>query len=114
MIPWLLAISVLSETQQKLSSLVEDMIEKFPCSGEINFKVADTQATIQKIFDHFADQNPAIDETDGISLNFGAWRLNVRASNTEPLLRLNIESRKDQNPQPIQDYVDELTQLIQG
>ena len=114
MIPWLLAISVLSETQQTLSSLVEDMIEKFPCSGEINFKVADTQATIQKIFDHFADQNPAIDETDGISLNFGAWRLNVRASNTEPLLRLNIESRKDQNPQPIHDYVDELTQLIQG
>lgn len=114
MIPWLLAISVLSETQQTLSSLVEDMIEKFPCSGEINFKVADTQATIQKIFDHFADQNPAIDETDGISLNFGAWRLNIRASNTEPLLRLNIESRKDQNPQPIQDYVDELTQLIQG
>ena len=114
MIPWLLAISVLSETQQTLSSLVEDMIEKFPCSGEINFKVADTQATIQKIFDHFADQNPAIDETDGISLNFGAWRLNVRASNTEPLLRLNIESRKDQNPKPMQDYVDELTQLIQG
>ena len=114
MIPWLLAISVLSETQQTLSSLVEGMIEKFPCSGEINFKVADTQATIQKLFDHFADQNPAIDETDGVSLNFGAWRLNVRASNTEPLLRLNIESRKDQNPQPIQDYVDELTQLIQA
>ena len=114
MIPWLLAISVLSETQQTLSSLVEGMIEKFPCSGEINFKVADTQATIQKIFYHFADQNPAIDETDGVSLNFGAWRLNVRASNTEPLLRLNIESRKDQNPKPMQDYVDELTQLIQG
>jgi len=114
MIPWLLAISVLSETQQTLSSLVEEMIEKFPCSGEINFKVADTQATIQKIFDHFADQHPAIDETDGVSLNFGAWRLNVRASNTEPLLRLNIESRKDQNPKPMQDYVDELTQLIQG
>lgn len=114
MIPWLLAISVLSETQQTLSSLVEGMIEKFPCSGEINFKVADTQATIQKIFDHFADQNPAIDETDGVSLNFGAWRFNVRASNTEPLLRLNIESRKDQNPKPMQDYVDELTRLIQS
>ena len=114
MIPWLLAISVLSETQQTLSSLVEGMIEKFPCSGEINFKVADTQATIQKIFDHFADQNPAIDDTDGVSLNFGAWRFNVRASNTEPLLRLNIESRKDQNPKPMQDYVDELTQLIQA
>ncbi|MEG6545133.1 phosphomannomutase CpsG [Acinetobacter bereziniae] len=114
MIPWLLAISVLSDTQQSLSSLVEDMIAKFPCSGEINFKVVDTQETIQKIFDHFADLNPAIDQTDGVSLDFGAWRLNVRASNTEPLLRLNIESRTDRNPKPMQDYVDELTQLIQA
>jgi len=114
MIPWLLAISVLSETQQSLSSLVEDMITKFPCSGEINFKVADTQATIQKLFDHFAHQNPEIDRTDGVSLDFGTWRFNVRASNTEPLLRLNIESRLDQNPQPMQTYVHELTQLIQS
>lgn len=114
MIPWLLAISVVSETGQSLSTLVEDMIEKFPCSGEINFKVADTQQTIQKIFDHFADQKPAIDQTDGVSLDFGAWRLNVRASNTEPLLRLNIESRKDKDPKPMQDYVDELTRLIQS
>lgn len=114
MIPWLLAVSVLSETQKPLSSLVEEMIEKFPCSGEINFKVEDTQVTIQKIFDHFADQEPAIDKTDGVSLDFGAWRLNVRASNTEPLLRLNIESRKDQNPKPMQTYVDELTQVIQS
>lgn len=114
MIPWLLAIAVLSETQQSLSSLVEEMIAKFPCSGEINFKVADTQATIQKLFDHYADQNPEIDQTDGVSLNFGSWRFNVRASNTEPLLRLNIESRRDQNPRPMQDYVNELTQLIQG
>lgn len=114
MIPWLLAVSVLSETKQSLSSLVEGMIDRFPCSGEINFKVADTQVTIQKIFDHFADQKPEIDKTDGVSLDFGAWRLNVRASNTEPLLRLNIESRKDKNPKPMQDYVDELTQLIQS
>ena len=114
MIPWLLAIAGLSETGKSLSSLVEEMIAKFPCSGEINFKVADTQATIQKIFDHYADQQPEIDQTDGVSLNFGAWRFNVRASNTEPLLRLNIESRRDQNPRPMQSYVDELTQLIQG
>lgn len=114
MIPWLLAIAVLSETQQSLSSLVEEMIAKFPCSGEINFKVANTQATIQKLFDHYADQKPEIDQTDGVSLNFGSWRFNVRASNTEPLLRLNIESRRDQNPRLMQDYVNELTQLIQG
>ena len=114
MIPWLLAVSVLSETQQTLSSLVEEMIAKFPCSGEINFKVADTQKTIQKIFDHFADQKPEIDQTDGVSLDFGTWRVNVRASNTEPLLRLNIESRADLNPKPMQFYVDELTRLIQS
>ena len=114
MIPWLLAISVMSETQQSLSSLVENMIEKFPCSGEINFKVEDTQTTINKIMGHFSDQNPSIDETDGISLDFGAWRLNVRASNTEPLLRLNIESRSDKNPKPMQEYMDELTYIIQS
>jgi len=114
MIPWLLAVVVLSETKQSLSSLVEEMIAKFPCSGEINFKVADTQTTIQKIFDHYADQEPMIDYTDGVSLDFGVWRLNIRASNTEPLLRLNIESRRDQNPKSIQTYVDEVTQLIEG
>ncbi|TSH76951.1 phosphomannomutase CpsG [Acinetobacter sp. RF15A] len=114
MIPWLLAISVVSETGKSLSSLVEEMIAKFPCSGEINFKVEDTQATIQKIFEHYAEQKPEIDQTDGVSLNFGTWRFNVRASNTEPLLRLNIESRRDQNPRPMQSYIDELTQLIQG
>lgn len=114
MIPWLLAVVVLSETKKSLSSLVEEMISKFPCSGEINFNVTDTQTTIQKIFDHYADEKPVIDYTDGVSLDFGVWRLNVRASNTEPLLRLNIESRRDQNPKSIQTYVDEVTQLIKG
>jgi phosphomannomutase len=101
-------INVIAETSNDsqiypLLNSREEMIEKFPCSGEINFKVADTQVTIQKIFDYFANQNPKIDKTDGVSLDFGAWRLNVRASNTEPLLRLNIESRADRNPQPIGD-----------
>lgn len=114
MIPWLLAIAVLSETKQSLSLLVEDMIRKFPCSGEINFKVQDTQVTIQKIFDFYQAQQPIIDQTDGVSLDFGTWRLNVRASNTEPLLRLNIESRADHHPRPMQDYVDELTAIIQS
>lgn len=113
MIPWLLTLSVLSETGLSLSQVVEDMIAKFPCSGEINFKVADTNVTIQKIMDHFADQNPIIDTTDGISLDFGAWRLNVRASNTEPLLRLNIESRADHNPKSMEEYINELTKIIE-
>lgn len=114
MIPWLLAIMVLSETGKKLSTLVEEMIRKFPCSGEINFTVADSDATIRKIMDHYEPQNPKVDRTDGVSLNFGDWRFNVRASNTEPLLRLNIESRSDKNPKPMQHYIDELTALIEG
>lgn len=114
MIPWLLVISLLSETSQSLSSLVEDMITKFPCSGEINFKVANTDQTIQTLLDYYADQNPVIDRTDGISLDFGTWRFNVRASNTEPLLRLNIESRLDRDPQPMNNYIKQLSALIQS
>ena len=114
MIPWFLVISLLSETSQSLSSLVEDMITKFPCSGEINFKVANTDQTIQTLLDYYADQNPVIDRTDGISLDFGTWRFNVRASNTEPLLRLNIESRLDRDPQPMNNYIQQLSALIQS
>lgn len=81
---------------------------------KLTLKLKDTQKTIQKIFDNYVDQQPTIDRTDGVSLDFGAWRLNIRASNTEPLLRLNIESRTDKNPKPMQDYVNELTELVQG
>lgn len=112
MIPWLLVTMLLSQTGKTLSQLVEAMIEKFPCSGEINFKVNDTQTTIDKIFNHYAPQNPNIDRTDGVSLDFGHWRFNIRASNTEPLLRLNIESRQSESTLPMQSYIDELTQLI--
>ncbi|OYQ70476.1 phosphomannomutase [Wohlfahrtiimonas chitiniclastica] len=112
MIPWLLVTMLLSETQQNLSTLVENMIAKFPCSGEINFTVADTKATIEKIVNHYKPQNPVIDTTDGFGLDFGEWRFNIRASNTEPLLRLNIETKASLNPLPMQHYVDELTKLI--
>ena len=112
MIPWLLVIELLSETGQSLSSLVDAMIERFPCSGEINFKVADTAKTIDKIMAHYQSQNPKIDTTDGVSLNFGAWRFNIRASNTEPLLRLNIEIDSRQSPNTITSYIEDLSALI--
>ena len=114
MIPWLLVIDLLSETGKSLSELMDAMIESYPCSGEINFKVASSQATIDKIMAHYAPLNPEIDETDGISLNFGNWRFNVRASNTEPLLRLNIESDASKNPREMSEYIAELTGLIEG
>lgn len=93
MIPWLLVIDLLSKTDEKISTLVNDMISKYPCSGEINFKVADTQKAIDKVIEHFTDQNPSLDYTDGVSADFGDWRFNIRASNTEPLLRLNVEAQ---------------------
>lgn len=92
MIPWLLVVNLLSSSKQKLSSLINEMTQKFPCSGEINFKVDDTQASIKKVLDYFSEEKYTLDITDGISLDFGDWRFNLRASNTEPLLRLNIES----------------------
>lgn len=113
MIPWLLVVMLLSETKKPLSTLVREMITQFPCSGEINFKVKDLKETIARILAHYEPLNPEIDTTDGISLNFGEWRFNVRASNTEPLLRLNIESDTSKNPRPMAEYVAELTTLIE-
>lgn len=114
MIPWILIIDLLSETGKSLSELVDEMILKYPCSGEINFTVKDSQETIDKIMAHYAPLNPDIDKTDGISLNFGNWRFNVRASNTEPLLRLNIESDVSKHPRHMDEYIAELTDLIDG
>jgi len=113
MIPWLLVVMLLSETKKPLSTLVGEMITQFPCSGEINFKVKDSKETIARILAHYEPLNPEIDTTDGISLNFGEWRFNVRASNTEPLLRLNIESDTSKKPRPMTEYVAELTTLIE-
>jgi phosphomannomutase/phosphomannomutase/phosphoglucomutase len=95
MIPWLLVTELMSSTGKPLSSLVGDREAAYPCSGEINYRVDDAAAALRKVEEHFANQNPAIDCTDGISLEFADWRLNLRSSNTEPLLRLNVESRGD-------------------
>ncbi|WP_313252258.1 phosphomannomutase [Stenotrophomonas sp.] len=95
MIPWLLIAALVSGSGQSLAELVEDRMARFPCSGEINFKVSDAKAAVARVMAHFADQSPALDHTDGISADFGAWRFNLRSSNTEPLLRLNVETRGD-------------------
>ena len=95
MIPWLLIAQLVSTSGQSLAELVEDRMAAYPCSGEINFKVADARASVERVMQHFAAQSPALDHTDGISANFGDWRFNLRSSNTEPLLRLNVETRGD-------------------
>ncbi|MEJ2393640.1 MAG: phosphomannomutase CpsG [Candidatus Thiodiazotropha sp.] len=111
MIPWLLVVELLSRRHQPLSALVSERESAFPCSGEINYKVADTGQAIRHIESHFAADQPAVDRTDGISLEFTDWRLNLRASNTEPLLRLNVESRGD--PELVAARVREIETLLE-
>lgn len=96
MIPWLLVAQLMSVKGKALSTLVNERIQAYPCSGEINFHVADVQASIAKVREHFAAQQPVVvDMTDGLSMEFAEWRFNLRGSNTEPVLRLNVESRHD-------------------
>ncbi len=95
MIPWLLIAELVSQSGRSLADLVEARMQKFPCSGEINFKVADAKAAVARVMEHFATHAPALDYTDGVSAEFADWRFNLRSSNTEPLLRLNVETRGD-------------------
>ena len=93
MIPWLLIAELLGRTGLSLSDLLADRRAMFPSSGEINFRVASVPAALADIEATYAPQALTRDDTDGLSLTFeGGWRLNLRASNTEPLLRLNVES----------------------
>ena len=110
MIPWLLIAALVCESGRSLADLVEARMAKFPCSGEINFKVADAKAAVARVMDHYAAQAPVLDHTDGISADFGPWRFNLRSSNTEPLLRLNIETRGD--AVLLQQRTDEISQLL--
>ncbi|MDR0183629.1 phosphomannomutase [Lysobacter arvi] len=96
MIPWLLIADLISRSGKSLAEMVEDRMAAYPCSGEINFKVDDAKAAIERVMSHFAPQSPQIDRTDGISADFGDWRFSLRSSNTEPLLRLNVETRGDE------------------
>lgn len=95
MIPWLLIVELMSRRGVTLADLVSERMAAFPSSGEINFRVADVAATVARVRAAMEPAAVAVDETDGLSLDMGGWRFNLRASNTEPLLRLNVESRGD-------------------
>lgn len=112
MIPWLLIAQLISESGRSLADWVEDRMAAYPCSGEINFKVSDAKASVARVMEHFAAQSPALDHTDGISADFGDWRFNLRSSNTEPLLRLNVESRGD--AALMQARTDEIATLLKA
>jgi len=93
MIPWLLVIGLLSVKNKPLSELVSERIAAYPSSGEINSKLVDPDASINRVLEAFQADANHIDKTDGIGLEFDDWRFSLRRSNTEPVVRLNVESK---------------------
>jgi phosphomannomutase/phosphomannomutase/phosphoglucomutase len=110
MIPWLLVAELVSRSGKPLSALVAERVAAYPCSGEINYRVADAAAGIRQIQNHFAANCLKLDETDGLSMEFADWRFNLRMSNTEPLLRLNVETRT--NRESVKKYVTMIETMI--
>ena len=94
-IPWLLVAALISASGQSLSQKVSERMRRYPVSGEINRKVRNVEETIARVEERYAPQALLGDRTDGLSLEFADWRFNLRGSNTEPVLRLNVESRGD-------------------
>ncbi len=97
MIPWLMVLEIMSRTGRSLSELVSERMRCFPASGEINRRLENPARAVQVVRDRFIDGALSEDSTDGLSLEFPEWRFNLRASNTEPVLRLNVESRENED-----------------
>jgi len=112
MIPWLLALDIMSRTGQPLSALVGERMRLFPTSGEINRRVDDAGAVLARIRAVYGPKASRIDETDGVGMDFQRWRFNLRLSNTEPLIRLNVETKGD--PALLEKQTAELLQAIGG
>lgn len=112
MIPWLLVAGLISAGGESLADMVSVLRREFPSSGELNFTVSDTAAVMARVRAELGPRARAEDRTDGLSLDFGEWRLNLRASNTEPLLRLNVEARGD--PDRVANEVAQLRTLIEA
>jgi phosphomannomutase/phosphomannomutase/phosphoglucomutase len=113
MIPWLLVLAVMSARGQPLSALVGERMRLFPASGEINRHLAgDTRSILSRVRTRYESGARAIDLTDGLSMEFAEWRFNLRGSNTEPLVRLNVESR---GSEPLmREKTAEVLKLIDG
>ena len=112
MIPWLLVLQVMCERGESLAELVGARMRLFPVSGEINRRLPDVKAVLLKAQQHYQSAALSIDFTDGLSMEFPQWRFNLRGSNTEPLVRLNVESRGDASL--MQEKTAELLRLLDG
>ena len=111
MIPWLLVLEYMSQTGRSLKSLVAERMAKFPCSGEINRRVADASAVLAELQAKYDPDKQGL-YLDGIAVDFPKWRFNVRVSNTEPVIRLNLETRGDR--QLLAEKTAEVLALIGG
>lgn len=110
MIPFVLILELMSVEGKKLSELVDTMIENYPCSGEINTTLDDPAAKLEEIKAKYKDGK--VDYLDGVSVEYDTWRFNVRLSNTEPLIRLNVESKGDKKL--MEEKTEELLELIRS
>ena len=111
MIPWLLVVELMCSKRALLSQLVDERMQKYPASGEINRTLSDPAAAIAAVEEAYADGALVVDHTDGLSVDFEDWRFNVRMSNTEPVVRLNVESRGDEDL--MRARTDELLQFLE-
>ena len=112
MIPWLLVAELLCVKGQTLQQLVGDRMAAYPASGEINSKLADPKTAIARVLSAYQPEALLLDHTDGISLEFPDWRFNLRSSNTEPVVRLNVESKG--NPTLMQKKTEELLACLRA
>ncbi len=112
MIPWLLVAEIMSQTGKSLAALVEERMALFPASGEINRTVDDDAEVLARIEKLFVKDALAVDHVDGVSVEFADWRFNLRASNTEPLVRLNVETRNA--PELMRSRTEELLKAVGG
>ena len=112
MIPWLLVIELMSRKGQPLSALVNERIATFPSSGEINLTVSDAKKVIEAVENHYGKTALAIEYIDGLGIDYSEWRFNLRSSNTEPVIRLNIEAR--QNTSLLKQKTQELVDFIKN
>lgn len=110
MLPWLLVVQLICRQKTTLSALVDEQMQAYPVSGEINSTVADPDATLQQIEEQYSDGEK--DYTDGLSVAYPEFRFNLRKSNTEPVLRLNVETRADTTL--LQEKTEELLALIRA
>ena len=95
MIPWLLVLELMSAAGKPLSELMAERMARYPISGEVNSKVADAHAVMKKVEEIYGSKGK-VTKVDGLSVEFADWRFNLRMSNTEPVIRLNVETRQDE------------------